>query len=43
MSPALHDPHSLALDALHAIDAGCTRDGWFRGGAAALAAGVELE
>lgn len=37
------DERALALDALHAIDAGCTRDDWFRAGAAALAAGLELD
>lgn len=43
MNPALHDDRAVALDALHAIDAGCTRDEWFRAGAAALAAGLDLE
>lgn len=38
-----HNPRALALDALHAIDAGTTRDEWFRAGAAARAAGLELE
>lgn len=37
------NPRALALDALHAIDPGTTRDAWFRAGAAALAAGLELE
>lgn len=38
-----HNDRAVVLDALHAIDAGCTRDEWFRAGAAALAAGLELE
>lgn len=37
------DERALALDALHAIDAGCTRDEWIKTGFAALAAGLELE
>jgi hypothetical protein len=43
MNPVLHDDRAVALDALHAIDPGCTRDEWFRAGAAARAAGLELE
>lgn len=43
MNQVLHDDRAMALDALHTIDAGCTRDEWFRAGAAALAAGLELE
>jgi len=37
------DEHAFALDALHAIDAGCTRDEWIKVGFAALAAGLEIE
>lgn len=38
-----NNPRALALDALHSLDAGSTRDEWFRAGAAALAAGLDLE
>ncbi len=42
MSGAGIDPRH-ALDALHAIDPGCTRDEWFRVGASAIAAGLTVD